>query len=223
MKKTILALLALGAFGMANAAPSKPATVAPITPVGTVIATQAAGDTGAPKSSATHAIINVTGKVLDNTCEINTDDRVKNVTLKTVGVNQLTKLGDVAADQLVQIRVENCKFGPNPQQVGSNNKTVTAAFRSTNKIDHYHNGTLYNLDEENGVIGAATKVRIQFSNLDGSSIRLGANDDSNKLKGVQPADQNGKAMIQFNARYYAIDQATAGSVKAEAELDLAYE
>lgn len=222
MKKTILALLALGAFGMANAVPSTPATVAPITPVNTAIVTQAAG--ASPTStSATHATINVTGKVLDNTCEINTNDRVKNVTLKTVGVNQLVKLGDVAADQLVQIRVENCKFGTNPQQKGSNGKAVTAAFRSTDKIDHYHNGTLFNLDEEQGVAGAAENVRVQFSNLDGTSIRLGTDDAANAFKGVHPADVDGNAMIQFNARYYAVKQSKPGSVRAQAELDLAYE
>lgn len=223
MKKTILALLAVGAFGMANAV-STPATVGPITPNDghTPITTQAAG-ASATSTSATHATINVSGTVLDNTCEINTEDRVKNVKLKTVGVNQLTKLGDVAADQLVQIRVENCKFGTNPQQNGSNGKAVTAAFRSTDKIDHYHNGTLFNLDEEQGVAGAAKNVRIQFSNLDGTSIRLGADDAANAFKGVHPADVNGKAMIQFNARYYAIKQSEPGSVKAQAELDLAYE
>ncbi|MCK9139682.1 type 1 fimbrial protein [Haemophilus influenzae] len=209
MKKTILALLALGAFGMANAAP--------VTPIGDQILTHAAGV--APGAvGATHAKITVIGKVLDNTCEIKTDDREKTVTLRDVGKNQLTALGDVAADQLIEIHVEKCKAGTTAQQ-GSGGKKVSAAFRSTNNVDHVNNGTLKNLES---APTAAKFVNIQFSNLDGSSIRLGANDSANTLKGIS-ATTTGEGVIQFNARYYATGQSVPGTVKAEAELDLAYE
>lgn len=211
MKKTILALLALGAFGMANAAPR--------TPIGTEIPTQATGVTTPGGVGATHAKITVTGKVLDNTCEIKAgDDRNKMVKLRDVGKNQLVKEGDVAADQLIEIHVEKCKFG-NPPQDGSGTKKVSAAFRSTNNIDHYNNGTLKNLDTGTT---AAKFVNIQFSNLDGSSIRLGANDPANTLKGTS-ISTDGTGLIQFNARYYATGKSEPGSVRAEAELDLAYE
>ena len=210
MKKTILALLALGAFGMANAAP--------VTPIGDPIITQAAGVVAPATTGATHAKITVTGNVLDNTCEIKTNDRDKTVKLRDVGTNQLTKLGDVAADQLIEVHVENCKFG-NPPQQGSGTKKVSAAFRSTNNIDHYNNGTLKNL--ETGAT-AAKFVNIQFSNLDGTSIRLGANDAVNTLKGISTST-NGEGIIQFNARYYATGKSEPGAVRGEAELDLAYE
>lgn len=211
MKKTILALLALGVFGVANAAP--------VTPIGTPIPTQAAGVTAPATVGATHAKIKVEGKVLDNTCEIKAGDREKTVRLKDVGKNQLTRLGDVAADQLIEIELENCKAGT-PAQNGSGGKSITAAFRSTNHVDHDNNGTLKNLEP---TATAAQNVNIQFSNLDGTSIRLGANDSANALKGIGIADANGKGRIQFNARYYATGQSTPGAVKAEAELDLAYE
>ena len=215
MKKTILALLALGAFGVANAAPNP---LTPHTPIGTAIPYQAADAT--PEGvGPTHAKITVLGEVLDNTCEIKAGDRNKTVTLKKVGKNQLKKLGDVAADQLIQIELENCKAG-NPAQNGSGGKSITAAFRSTNNVDHVNNGTLRNL------AGApdtpAQNVNIQFSNLDGSSIRLGADDPANKLLGIRPST-DGTGLIQFNARYYATGLSTPGKVKAEAELDLAYE
>ncbi|HHF4970724.1 TPA: fimbrial protein [Haemophilus influenzae] len=206
MKKTILALLALGAFGMVNTASAA------------AITTQAA-NANQDGVGATHAKIIVTGNVLDNTCEIGTEDRKKEVILKDVGQNQLTKMGDVAADQLIEIHVEKCKFG-NANQQGSNGKRVSAAFRSTNNVDHANNGTLKNLDAEKAT--GAKKVNIQFSNLDGSSIRLSANDRDNTLKGISPST-DGRGVIQFNARYYATGQATPGSVRAEAELDLAYE
>lgn len=210
MKKTILALLALGVFGVANAAP--------VTPIGTPIPTHAADAT--PEGvGPTHAKITVLGEVLDNTCEIKAGDRNKTVTLKKVGKNQLKELGDVAADQLIEIELENCKAG-NPATNGSGGKSITAAFRSTNHVDHDNNGTLKNLEPP---ATAAQNVNIQFSNLDGTSIRLGANDSANALKGIGIADANGKGRIQFNARYYATGPSTAGAVKAEAELDLAYE
>lgn len=210
MKKTILALLALGAFGMANAAP--------VTPIGTPIPTQAAGVVAPATTGKTHAKITVLGHVLDNTCEIKAGDREKTVTLRDVGKNQLTKHGDVAADQLIEIHVENCKAG-NPEQPGSNGKLVSVAFRSTNNVDHVNNGTLKNLEP---TATAAKNVNIQFSNLDGTSIRIGANDSANKLTGISQST-DGTGVIQFNARYYATSQAVPGAVKAEAELDLAYD
>lgn len=211
MKKTILALLALGAFGMANAAP--------VTPIGTAIPTQAAGVVAPATTGKTHAKITVMGQVLDNTCEIKTEDREKTVTLRTVGKNQLVNHGDVAADQLIELHVENCKYG-NTNQPGSNGKLVSVAFRSTNNVDHLNNGTLKNLDAN--LPTGAKNVNIQFSNLDGTSIRLGANDSANKLKGIS-ASTDGTGLIQFNARYYATGQSEPGTVKAEAELDLAYD
>ena len=222
MKKTILALLALGVFGVANAADpaGTPTNGYPRTPYGTPIPTQAApASDGTP--GGTHANITVTGNVLDNTCEIRTDDRNKTVKLKDVGKNQLTKVGDVAADQLVQIHLENCTVN-DPAQPGSGAKNVSVAFRSTDKIDVYNNGTLINQDEVNNVANHATKVNIQFSNLDGTSIRLGRDDSANALHPVSKAVGNDH-VIQFNARYYATGQSTPGSVKGEAELDLAYE
>lgn len=217
MKKTILALLALGVFGVANATE---ADGVPVTAVGTAIPTQRATD-NATNAQKTHAKITVTGTVLDNTCEIVSEDRNKPVKLRDVGKNQLTKSGDVAADQLVQIHLENCTVG-NAATAGSGTKKVTVAFNSTDKIDHYNNGTLKNLDEVNNVSGHASGVNIQFSNLDGTSIRLGQNDTANALHPITTATGQ-THVIEFNARYYATKQSTPGTVKAEAELDLAYE
>lgn len=220
MKKTILALLALGVFGVANAVDpaGTPTNGYPITPYGTAIPTQAAPAADG-SASGTHAKITVNGKVLDNTCEIRSDDRNKTVKLKDVGKNQLTRVGDVAADQLVQIHIENCTVGA---QDGSGTQKVTVAFRSTDKIDVYNNGTLKNLDEVENQPNHATNVNIQFSNLDGTSIRLGRDDPANTLHPVSSAAGRDH-IVQFNARYYATNQSTPGSVRAEGELDLAYE
>ncbi|VTP77118.1 fimbrial protein [Haemophilus influenzae] len=210
MKKTIFALLALGVFGVANAAYDGN----PVTKVGETITTQRTGGNDV-NASKTHAKITVTGEVVDNTCEINLDDRSQTVALKKVGKNQLLKAGDVAADKLVQIRLENCSKG-NAGNVGTTDK-VTVTFNATDKIDYYNNGTLKN--QERGQ-DKATNVNIQFANLDGSAIRIGV-EEQNKVKAV--SFENDKNVVQFLARYYATGQSTAGKVKAEAELDLAYE
>ncbi|STO61890.1 fimbrial protein [Haemophilus aegyptius] len=214
MKKTILALLALGVFGVANAAYDGN----PVTAVGTKITTQRAGaDVASGSKSKTHAKITITGEVVTNTCEIYSDDRDKTVELKKVGTNQLVKPGDVAADKLVQIRLENCMGNNNTTGKPTANK-VTVAVIATNNIDYQNNGTLKNL---NNSAEKAENVNIQLANLDGSAIRIGVEEEQNKVKAVN--FENGKNVVQFLARYYATGQSTAGKVKAEAELDLAYE
>lgn len=224
MKKTILALLALGAFGVANATAIDGE---PRTPIST---TKEAGHeipyqratTTADNSTRTHAKITVKGKVLDSTCEIKTESRNQTVQLKSVGVNQLTKVGDVAADHLVQIKLENCKTKAAAgagTTAGTGTDKVTVTFNATNKIDNYFDGTLKN---QITAPTAARNVNIQFANLDGTSIRLGTNDVNNTLTPTTSATGS-EHVIEFLARYFATGQATAGEVQGEAELDLAYE
>lgn len=224
MKKTILALLALGAFGVAHATAvdGEPRTAISNTKEAghTIPYTRADENTATNQLGKTHAKITVTGKVINSTCEINANDRNQTVNLKTVGTNQLKRVGDVAADHLVQIKLENCNKttagvagGP-----GNNNK-VTVAFNATNKIDNFNDGTLKNLEV---APDAAQNVNIQFANLDGSPIRLGINDVNNTLAPTNKVDGD-KYVIEFLARYFATGEAKPGKVKGEAELDLAYE
>ena len=226
MKKTILALLALGVFGVANATAVDGIPRTPINPTldttgGSAIPTTRAVDkTNA--ASGTHAKITVLGKVLDQTCEIESSDRNKTVTLATVGKNQLQRAGDVAADQLIQIKLRNCETklaGAAAATPGTGSEKVTVTFNASDKIDNYNDGTLIN--QEKGTDGAKN-VNIQFANLNGTSIRLGTNDVNNKLSPTSSAKGNDH-VIEFLARYFATGPATAGKVKGEAELDLAYE
>lgn len=229
MKKTILALLALGAFGVAHATA---VNGVPRTPINTNQTTVDATGTSTIKYSravdklgaqnGTHAKITVIGKVIDQTCEIETSDRNKTVTLATVGKNQLAKEGDVAADQLVQIKLRNCETKTENAVAatpGTGNEKVTVTFNATDKIDNYFDGTLKNLELDPD---AAKNVNIQFANLNGSPIRLGTNDINNKLSPTTSAKGNDH-VIEFLARYFATGTAKAGKVKGEAELDLAYE
>ncbi|HHF5499656.1 TPA: fimbrial protein [Haemophilus influenzae] len=225
MKKTILALLALGVFGVANASEADHAPRTPIKDAGvagSAIPYQRA--TAADNSTnGTHAKITVTGEVLDQTCEIKSGDRDQTVKLKAVGKNQLKKVGDVAADHLVQIKLQNCQTTtagtPGATTPGTGTKKVTVTFNATDKIDYYNDGTLKN--RETGTDGAKN-VNIQFANLDGTSIRLGTNDPNNTLNPTAAA-RGGEHVVEFLARYYATGQSEAGKVKGEAELDLAYE
>lgn len=224
MKKTILALLALGVFGVANATSVDGEPRTAIKPAGTPgaeIPYQRA-TTAADNSTRTHAKITVKGKVVDSTCEIKTDSRNQTVQLKSVGTNQLTKVGDVAADHLVQIKLENCQTKAAAgagTTAGTGTDKVTVTFNATDKIDNYFDGTLKNLIK---TVNAAKNVNIQFANLNGTSIRLGANDPNNTLAPTTNA-ANGEHVVEFLARYFATGQATAGEVQGEAELDLAYE
>lgn len=224
MKKTILALLALGVFGIANATQTdgipRTAIKDTVDPLAKIPTTRAVDKTGA--ANGTHAQITVLGKVLDQTCEIESSDRNKTVTLATVGKNQLAKEGDVAADQLVQLKLRNCETkvaGAAAATDGTGTQKVTVTFNASDKIDNYFDGTLKN--QETGA-DKATNVNIQFANLNGTSIRLGTNDVNNKLSPTSSA-KGRDHVIEFLARYFATGPATAGKVRGEAELDLAYE
>lgn len=224
MKKTILALLALGAFGVANATSVDGVPRTPIKdtvdPASKIQTTRAVDKTGA--ANGTHAQITVVGRVLDQTCEIESSDRNKTVTLATVGKNQLAKEGDVAADQLVQLKLRNCETkvdGAAAATDGTGAQKVTVTFNASDKIDNYFDGTLKN--QETGP-DKATNVNIQFANLNGSSIRLGTNDVNNKLSPTSSV-KGRDHVIEFLARYFATGPAKAGKVRGEAELDLAYE
>lgn len=225
MKKTILALLALGVFGVANASEADHAPRTPIKAPGATDAAipyQRAGATNDNPNGTTHAKITVTGEVLNSTCEIQSGDRDQTIKLKPVGTNQLTKVGDVAADHLVQIKLQNCKTttpgNPATTTPGTGAKKVTVTFNATDKIDNYNDGTLKNLETTT----PAKNVNIQFASLNGKSIRLGANDPNNTLNPTEAA-RGSEYVVEFLARYYATGQSEAGKVKGEAELDLAYE
>lgn len=201
MKKTILALLALGVFG-ANSA------------FAAAVTTQ--------NQPATHAKITVNGEVVTQTCEISTNDRNKVVKLDTVGKNSLKQKGDVAAQQLVTIHLQNCTItnGVYTPHTGTDNQTtqnkVSVTFNHTEKVDTANQFTLKNIETND----PASNVNIQFADVNGNGLKLGQNDTDAKLR---VTNLSTTPEINFLARYYATAQSTAGKVKAEAELDLAYE
>ncbi|MEX4603296.1 type 1 fimbrial protein [Haemophilus influenzae] len=201
MKKTILALLALGVFG-ANSAFAQAVTT--------------------QNQPATHAKITVNGEVVTQTCEISTNDRNKVVKLDTVGTNSLKQKGDVAAQQLVTIHLQNCTVtnGVHTPHTGTDNQTtqnkVSVTFNHTEKVDTANQFTLKNIETND----PASNVNIQFADVNGNGLKLGQNDVDAKLR---TTNLSTTPEINFLARYYATGQSTAGKVKAEAELDLAYE
>ena len=201
MKKTILALLALGVFG-ANSAFAQAVTT--------------------QNQPATHAKITVNGEVVTQTCEISTNDRNKVVKLDTVGTNSLKQKGDVAAQQLVTIHLQNCTVtnGVRTPHTGTDNQTtqnkVSVTFNHTEKVDTANQFTLKNIETND----PASNVNIQFADVNGNGLKLGQNDTDAKLR---TTNLSTTPEINFLARYYATGQSTAGKVKAEAELDLAYE
>lgn len=199
MKKTILALLALGVFG-ANSAFG---AAVPVT-----------------KEADTHATIKIEGEVVTQTCKISGTDRSQTVVLDKVGTNSLQKAGDIAAQKLITLHLENCATSngihanATAQQQSQNKVTVT--FNHTDNVDVQNHFTLKN----KAPTDPAENVNIQLADINGNGIKIGQSDADSKLRSK---DINPTLNIEFLARYYATGKSTAGLVKAEAELDLAYE
>ncbi len=199
MKKTILALLALGVFG-ANSA------------FGAAVSTT--------HQDKTHAKVEVTGEVVTQTCAIAANEKNKMVKLDTVGTNSLQKAGDIAAQKLITLHLENCATSngihehATAQQASQNKVTVT--FNHTDNVDVQNHFTLKN----KAPTDAAENVNIQLADINGNGIKIGQSEADSKLRSK---DINPTPNIEFLARYYATGKSTAGLVKAEAELDLAYE
>ncbi|HHF4078917.1 TPA: fimbrial protein [Haemophilus influenzae] len=199
MKKTILALLALGVFGANSAFATK-------------VTTQ--------NQEATHARITVKGEVVTQTCQISSNDRERTVQLDKVGTNSLQRAGDIAAQKLITLHLENCATSngihTNATAQKQPQNKVTVTFNHTDNVDIQNHFTLKN----KAPTDAAKNVNIQLADTNGNGIKIGQSEDDSKLrlKNVNPTPD-----IQFLARYYATGPSEAGLVEAEAELDLAYE
>nr|APF30618.1 F17-like fimbrial subunit [Gallibacterium anatis] len=165
--------------------------------------------------------ITITGKVLDTTCKINGQDSGDlTVKLPPVSTKALASTGKTAGTTLFTIDLSECSSA-------SSKLASKAAVYFSNDADKVTaDGKL--LNKLGGSPGdAAQNVVVQLLHKDDTVIDITQaydqyTQDKDKVA-ITGNSPNGKAKLQYKARYYATDVAGAGEVKSTVNYTIAYE
>ena len=219
MKKLILATALVAAFSSQ--------VMAATTHTSTVGGTTAGKATDGSTPGANSGIVRFQGKVVDQTCTIDTNSQDQIVVLDTVSKNRFTAVGDTAMPTPFDIQLSNCSVGT----VGKATK-VKARFASAANVDTTNHYTLKNTKTS----GNATNVNIQLFNADGTTpiapmkrttIAATAtapithkSDDGAKFETITAATQT----LHYIAKYYATNaNVGVGDVESAVDFELTYE
>ncbi|WP_222987556.1 fimbrial protein [Psittacicella hinzii] len=169
----------------------------------------------APSAFANTAVqsgkVTFSGKVIDTTCYVKTDDQNKTVTLPSVAKSAFTKKGDVAGQTAFEITITGCTNVATGSNQGGVHWLVDANVDVTT-------GTLKNTLTS----GQATNVNLQLVDANLKTIKIGATDDVSNINYVALQNNQDKT-VRFYAQYYATDTGvTAGDVQAIAKFELVY-
>lgn len=161
--------------------------------------------------------ITFTGKVVAQTCTVNTNDINLEVTLPTVATSSLKDNGATSGMTPFAIRLTNCATSMlGSSMLGSEN--VKAYFEPSTNIDL----VTHNL-KNTALSNKADNVQIQLLNSNGTStILLGEADNGQDVQS-EAIGSDGSATLRYIAQYYATGKSTAGDVKATVHYTIAYE
>lgn len=167
---------------------------------------------GMASSSFVHAAGEVTqgtvefnGKLITETCSIDTDSQAIVVTLPTLSTTTLAAAGATGGSKLFDINVSGC---------GTGLTKVAAHFEAIGGSGS--DSTTGNLTNDySGSETAATNVQVRLYNSDEQPLALGDT-------GTAATIANQKATMRYYGGYYATGATTAGQVHAKAQYTLAY-
>lgn len=132
--------------------------------------------------------VEIRGRVVDQTCEVNTNYKNLVVILDTVAASKLDAKAKTASPKPFQIKIENCKSA---QASGLTHVFASFSPATADLVDDDNAGTLKNRVATEGDYTAAGNVNIQLLNNDDSPINLGVvNGASGKEHSL--ADQGNK-------------------------------
>lgn len=164
----------------------------------------------------THAVttngdgtINITGKILDNTCKIST--QTVSVNLPTISQQSLQTAGSTAGRTPFQISLSQCKSAGN----------LATYFEPGPTVD-YLTGCLNNTSTDN----PATNVQVQLLGSNNQVIPILATAEKNAQKNSQwvSVDQGGQTNLNYYAEYFsASGSATAGNVSTNVQYTIIYQ
>ncbi|MEH8047988.1 fimbrial protein [Gallibacterium anatis] len=151
--------------------------------------------------------VNFNGKLVDNTCEVNSNSKNLSIQLPTLPTRLLPAANDTAGLTLFQLQLDNC-----------NNQKARAYFVPTpDKVD-LASGRLINTASG----GAAENVQVQLLDKDTTTVINATGTGGNQASKLQTInDSNNK--LTYYARYYATGKTTAGVVTAAVDYYVEYE
>ena len=147
------------------------------------------------------------GKLVDNTCQVNTNSQNLTVPLPTLPTRQLAQANDTAGLTLFQIQLDSC-----------DGQKARAYFVPTpDKVD-LTSGRLKTSTEN----GAAKNVQVQLVDSDASRVINATGTGGNQGSELQEITSSNNK-LNYYARYYATGKTEAGTVKASVDYYVEYE
>jgi len=161
---------------------------------------------------ASDGTINITGKVVGNTCTITTNSTggSVNVPLPTVATGNLASADKVTGTTPFSIGLECNDGATTPAAVTG---PVKAYFEVGPNVD-VATGRL----KLTGATGVATNLQLELLNEDATSIKIG---DPSTIKGTTFA--SGKATLNYKVQYHATGAVAAGSANSSVTYSLDYQ
>src|SRR5699024_5113230 len=152
--------------------------------------------------------VNFNGKLVDNTCTVNTNSQNLTAQLPTLPVRLLANANDTAGLTLFQLQLDNC-----------NNQKARAYFVPTpDKVD-LASGRLKNT-EATGT--AAKNAQVQLLDSDAATVINATGTGGHQGSNLQTITTSNNKLTYY-ARYYATGTTTAGNVKAAVDYYVEYE
>ncbi|WP_444823369.1 fimbrial protein [Yersinia pseudotuberculosis] len=159
--------------------------------------------------AATGGTVTFNGKLIAETCQVDTDSENITVTLPTLAIQSLAAAGDQDGSKDFEIKVLDCPA------------TLTQVGAHFNAIDssgvNPATGNLVN----KAPTDAAGNVEVRLYNVD-DSTQISVGDTGNMVDIVRVGTAPGTATMMYAGGYYATDATTAGDVLAKVEYVLAY-
>lgn len=204
--------------------------------LGSLILLAFAGNVQADVNANTSGKVTFFGKVVENTCQVKTDNRNMSVVLNNVGKNSLSTKGNTAMPTPFTIKLENCNTNATNQPKANKVGVYFYSWKNTDKDNEF------TLKNKTGSSDFATMVNIQlmegdgttpikvvgketndFVHLNNNGAQINSTPVNNKHISGSTTPNKTSLDLHFISQYYATGPATAGKVQSSVDFQIAYE